>query len=232
MRNRLLLVAAALLAASSPSFGTIVCGATPTSISAIDAAGGCTNGTNTFTNVSIATSTESIGSSSDAIDPTKVQLAITGSGNLLNVILSDSDATSWALSGAEQFNLILTYTVTGGLPAYFTGVGDSLNASAISNANGTGTVSFDKTAGSVTLFTLSTGGMTSQSPVGFPGGPISRFDVIDNIQVRATNASATLVNAANTFTEAPNAPVPEPTTSLMLASGLLAFSHKLRRRRS
>jgi hypothetical protein len=43
--------------------------------------------------------------------------------------------------------------------------------------------------------------------------------------VHATNASATLLNATNSFV------IPEPMTSVLLGSGLLAFGFMLRRKR-
>jgi hypothetical protein len=141
------------------------------------------------------------------------------------VLIGNLTPSNWVLTATQQFNLVLTYTVTGSLPAYFVAVGDSFNGSATSNANGTGAVTYDKTADGVTLMTLGTGGMTSQAPVAFPGAPLSTFNVTDNILVHATNASATLVNATNSFV------VPEPATSILLGSGLLAFFMLRRKRR-
>jgi len=232
--KRTLLLALGTMILSSLSFATIMCDGTPTAISVINAGGGCQFGTNAFTNVSIATSTESITTPAGAIDPNQVALSFTLSGNLLNVVVSNlntnttgsSTGSNWGLVGTQQFSLILTYTVTGSLPAYFLGVGDSFNGSGTTCGPtcGTGNISFDKTADSTTLPTLSLA-MTSQAPVGFAGAPLSTFNVTDNIQVHATNASATLVDATNSFV------VPEPMTSMLLGSGLLAFGFLLRRKR-
>jgi hypothetical protein len=170
-----------------------------------------------------------------AVDPNQVAVSISQSGNLLDVVLTNlntntfgsTTGSNWSLTGTQQFSLIFTYTVTGSLPAYFLGVGDSFNGSGTTcgPACGTGNISFDKTADSTTLPTLSLAN-TSQAPVAFAGGPLSTFNVTDNIQVHATNASATLVDATNSFV------VPEPMTSMLLGSGLLAFGFILRRKRS
>ena len=232
--KRTLFLALATTALSSTSFATILCDGTPTSVATISAGGGCQFGSNAFTNVSIATSTDSITTPAGSIDPNQVALSFIMTGNMLNVIISNlntnttgsSTGSNWGLTGTQQFSLILTYTVTGSLPAYFLGVGDNFNGSGTTcgPACGTGNISFDKTADSTTLPTLSLA-MMIQSPVGFAGAPLSTFDVTDNIQVHATNATATLVNATNSFV------VPEPMTSMLLGSGLLAFGFVLRRKR-
>jgi hypothetical protein len=232
--KRTLLLALATMILSSLSFATILCDGTPIAISVINTGGGCQFGSNAFTNVSIATSTDSITTPAGAIDPNQVALSFNLSGNLLNVVVSNlntnttgsSTGSNWGLVGTQQFSLILTYTVTGNLPAYFLGVGDSFNGSGTTcgAACGTGNISFDKTADSTTLPTLSLA-MMSQAPVGFAGAPLSTFNVTDNIQVHATNASATLVDATNSFV------VPEPMTSMLLGSGLLAVGFVLRRKR-
>jgi hypothetical protein len=232
--KRTLLLALATTAFSSLSFATILCDGT-TSITVISAAGGCQYGANTFTNLSIATSTKSTATPSGAIDPNQVAVAISQSGDLLDVVLTNLNTNTtgsttgfnWSLTGTQQFSLIFTYTVTGSLPAYFLGVGDGFNGSGTTcgPACGTGNVSFDKTADTTTLPTLSLAN-TSQAPVAFAGAPLSSFDVIDNIQVHATNASATLTDATNSFV------VPEPMTAMLLGSGLLVFGFVLRRKRS
>ena len=65
------------------------------------------------------------------------------------------------------------------------------------------------------------------------GGTIQTFNVTDNIIVHASNASATLVNATDSFTMRATVVTPEPMASLLLGSGLLAFvfMHKFARRR-
>jgi hypothetical protein len=225
MLKRALILGFATTALSSLSFASIFCGTAQT-IAAISAAGGCTFGSNAFTNVSIGTSTESAGTPTGAIDPTQVTMQVSlAAPNLMNVLVSNLTPSNWALTATQQFDLILTYTLTGGLPPYFLAVGDSFTGTSTSNSNGTGAISYDKTADGVTLMTLSTGGMLSQPPVAFPGAPLSTFNVTDNIQVHATNASATLVNATNSFV------IPEPVTSVLLGTGLLAFGFMLRRKR-
>ena len=234
--KRSLLLALGTTVLSSLSFATMLC-SSPTAISVITAAGGCAFGTNTFTNVSISTSTKSIGTPAGSIDPNQVALQIIGdpSLNSIDVIVSNLTASNWSVINTQQFNLILTYTVTGGLPAYFFGVGDSFNGSGTTCSaattpcvdgapSGAGAISFDKTADSTTLPTLSLGTL-SQLPVAFAGGPLSTFDVTDNIQVHATNASAILTDATNAFV------IPEPITSVLLGSGLLVFGFVLRRKR-
>jgi hypothetical protein len=213
-RIKFLLLAGVLLAVASPSFATIVCGSA-TTISAASAAGGCIVGANIFSNFSIATSTESGGTPTGAIDPTQVSIQISQAGNTFNLVLSNATPTNWQLSGTQQFNLILTYTVTGG--AWWLAVGDSLVGSATTNVNGTGAVAYDKSADGVTLPTLSVSGITTNAPVGFAGAPLSTFNVTDNIQVHATNATATLVSGTNSFV------VPEPMTFSLMGAGLLGL---------
>jgi hypothetical protein len=227
--KRALLLALATMALSSLSFATILCSA-PTAISVIIASGGCAFGPNTFTNISISSSTESSGTPAGAIDPTQVALQVTASGpvpNYLNLIVSNLTPSNWALTGTQQFNLILTYTLAGGP---FSGMGDSFNGTGTTSTSppGAGAISFDKNEcsscpGGVSLPTLSLAFM-SQGPTSFPStnGPLS---ITDNIQVHATNATATLTDATNSFV------IPEPMTSVLLGSGLLAFGFMLRRKR-
>src|SRR5579864_826930 len=95
-QNKVLLLAAVLLAIASPSFATIVCGS-PTTISAASAAGGCALGANIFSNFSIATSTESGGTPAGAIDPTQVAVQISLSSTVVNVVVSNLTPSNWAL---------------------------------------------------------------------------------------------------------------------------------------
>ena len=165
--------------------------------------------------------------SPDAIDPTKVQLAFTGATTnpgVVNVVVSDSNAAAWALQGAMQFDLILTYTVTGSA-AYFAQFADSF----IGTATGAGEISYVNLANGQTLPTLVTPS-SSNAPQSL-GGIIQTFNVTDNIMVHASNASATLTNATNTFTMIRTVVTPEPMTSILLGSGLLAFGLILRRKR-
>lgn len=225
--KRTILLALATMALSSLSFATILCGGAPQTISAIAAAGGCTFGSNLFSNVSISTSNE-FAASPDAIDPTKVQLTLTGATTnpgVVNVVVSDSNAAAWALVGAMQFDLVLTYTVTGSA-AYFTQFSDSF----VGTATGSGQISYDKMANGQILPTL-VSPSSSNAPISL-GGTIQTFNVVDNIIVHASNASATLTNATNSFTMIASSPVPEPMTSMLLGSGLLAFGLLLRRKRS
>jgi hypothetical protein len=224
--KRALLLALATMALSSLSFATILCSGVPQTISAIAAAGGCTYGTNLFSNVSIATSNE-FAASPDAIDPTKVQLTLTGAltnPGVVNVIVSDSNSAAWTLLGAMQFDLVLTYTVTGSA-AYFSQFADSFNGT----ATGAGEISYDKMANGQILPTLVT--PSSSNAAQSLGGTVQTFNVTDNIIVHASNATATLVNATNSFTMVPTVvnPAPEPMTSMLLGSGLLAFGLILRR---
>jgi PEP-CTERM motif len=225
LRSTLVVVFAAL-ALPSTSFASILCDGTPTSISVIIAGGGCQFGSNLFTNVSIAASNE-FAASPDAIDPTKVQLAFTGATSnpgVVNVVVSNANAASWALAGPMQFALNLTYTVTGSAP-YFTQFADSFNGT----STGAGEISFDKAANGQILPTLVTPS-SSNAPMSL-GGTIQTFNVTDNIQVHASNASATLINATDSFTMVATAPVPEPTTLLLVGSGLAAFGALRFRRR-
>jgi hypothetical protein len=227
--RRVLLLGLATMTLSSLSFATILCGAVPQTISAIAAGGGCTFGSNLFSNVSIATSVEFV-ASPDAIDPTKVQLTLTGATTnpgVVNVMVSDSNAAAWALVGAMQFDLILTYTVTGSAP-YFTQFADSFTGT----ATGAGEVSYDKMANGRVLPTLVTPS-SSNAPMSL-GGTIQTFAVTDNIIVHASGATATLTNATNSFTMVPVViGTPEPATSILMGSGLLAFAYMymLRRKR-
>jgi len=226
--RRVLLLGLATMALSSLSFASILCGGAPQTISAIAAAGGCVYGTNTFSNVSIATSVE-FAASPDAIDPTKVQLTLTGATTnpgVVNVMLSDSNAAAWALVGAMQFDLILTYTVTGSAP-YFTQFANSFNGT----STGSGEVSYDKMANGRILPTLVTPS-SSNAPMSL-GGTLQTFGVTDNIIVHASGSTATLTNATNSFTMIPIIiGTPEPMTSMLLGSGLLALGFMLRCKRS
>jgi hypothetical protein len=224
--KRTLLLALATMALSSLSFATILCGGVPQTVSAINAASGCTFGTNLFSNLLISGSV--FAASPDAIDATKVQVALSGAltnPGVVNVTLSDSNAAAWTLAGAQQFNLVLTYTVTGSA-AYFTQFADSF----VGTATGAGEISYDKMANGQILPTLVTPS-SSNSPISL-GGTLSTFTVTDNIIVHASNATAALTNATNSFTMVPTVvtAAPEPMTSMLLGSGLLAFGLILRRR--
>jgi hypothetical protein len=142
----------------------------------------------------------------------------------VNVTLTNSDLASWALTGSQQFDLILTYTVTGSA-LYFTQFADSFNGT----ATGAGEVSYDKMANGQVLPTLVTPS-SSNSPISL-GGTIQTFSVTDNIIVHASNFTATLSNATNSFTMA-TVSTPEPMTSMLLGTGLLALGFVLRRKRS
>ena len=194
--------------------------------------GSCIFGGTLFSNISIATSTESLTAPTGAIDPNQVSLQFTSAGsNLAVVTLTNATPSNWALTGTQQFNLILTYTMSGG--PWFSGFGNDMIASATSGSSGAGAVSFDKAAqwGTTTnaLPTLSLA-MTSNPVTDFvpsgsdPAPPLSSVNITDNIQVHATNASATLVSASNQLV------VPEPMTSTLLGSGLLAVGFFLRRK--
>jgi len=145
---------------------------------------------------------------------------------VVNVMLSNSDVAAWALTGSQQFDLVLTYTVTGSA-AYFTQFADSFNGT----ATGAGEVSYDKSANGQILPTLVTPS-SSNAPMSL-GGQIQTFNVTDNIIVHASNATATLTNATNSFTMVSivTNPAPEPMTSMMLGSGLLALGFVLRRKK-
>jgi hypothetical protein len=213
------------MALSSLSFATILRDGTPTSITAINNGGGCQFGSTLFTNFSIASSTESGSATTDAIDPNMVQLAFRQTGNILDVVTSNSNALSWSLSGNGQLSLFLTYTVTGGLPAYFNAFYNSMNASATGTFPNSGGVTFDKSANGQNLPTTLNTGTPTQAPLAFTGAPISTFNVSDNLHVQANNATATLTDATNSFV------VPEPMTSVLLGCGLLAGSFMFRRRK-
>jgi hypothetical protein len=227
--KRTLLLALATTFLSSLSFASLlVCGSNQ-SVTLLSTAGvtGCTDGTNTFSNISVATSNEFGTTLADAISPNTVQLSFTGAmtnPGVVNVIVSNSDAASWMLTGSQQFDLILTYTVTGSA-AYFTQFADSF----MGNASGSGDVSYDKMANGQVLPTLVTGSQTN-APISL-GGTLTTFNVTDNIIVHASNATATLTNATNSFTMVAIS-TPEPMTSMLLGTGLLALGFVLRRKRS
>jgi hypothetical protein len=182
-----------------------------------------------FSNISLAGSSSSGTGTAGAIDPTLVNIQFTGSGNILNVVLTDP--TGWSLSGTQQFDLVLSYTMTGG--AWFVSFGNNFDGSATTNGVQTGAISFDKTAidgasPAQDLPTLSLGFQTNPQTIftGTPAPPLSTINIVDNIQVHATNQTATLNSATNSFV------IPEPMTSMLLGSGLLAFGLMLRRKRN
>lgn len=226
---RTTLLAVVTVALSSPTFASILC-AVPTAISVIGAGGGCVFGSSisntsaTFTNVSIAGSSENAGTPTGAIDPTQVALSIFQSGNnqdgtafILQV--SNLTASNWALTGTQAFDLILTYTVAVGPPG-FIAVGNFFN--------GSGSILlYDETADGVTLPTVTL--LNPENPQeAFPGAPLFSLVVINNIQINANKTNAALVSASSGFV-LPR--VPEPTTSMLLGSGLLVFCVILLRKR-
>ena len=116
-----LLLAVAMMVFSSLSFGSILCDGAPTTLNAANAGGGCQFGSNLFTNLSLAGSFAFPGTPSDSINSGTVSVSFTGSTTnpgVVNVVLTNSDAASWALTGTQQFSLVFSYTVTGSA-AYF-----------------------------------------------------------------------------------------------------------------
>jgi hypothetical protein len=191
--------------------------------------GACAIGPTIFSNISLAGSSSS--GIAGAIDPTQIDIAFNQVGNILNVTLTNPGG-SWALTGTQQFDLVLSYTATAAGPM-FSGFGDSFTGTSTTNTNGTGAIAFDKSATNGSsptqdLPTLSLTGLKSNNPMlftGTPAPPLTTVNIVDNIQVHATNASATLNSTVNSFI------VPEPMTSMLLGSGLLVLGIALRRKR-
>src|SRR5262249_13021530 len=96
------------------------------------------------------------------------------------------------------------------------------SGSGSSNTQGAGNISFDKFANGQSLPTLSLA-VTSAGPISL-GGTIQTFNVVDNIQVHATNASATLSSATDSFTMGTMTSVPAPTALLLVGSGLVGLN--------
>jgi hypothetical protein len=120
-----LLLAAGVVALSSPSFALTVCTGVPTSVSALIAAGGCSFGANTFTLFDL---TGSSGVAA-AINPANIGVSINSVGTTLSVVLSPLN-TTWSVSGTNQFTINMTYTVTGA-GAWFRQFGDSLQGTSV-----------------------------------------------------------------------------------------------------
>jgi len=117
----------------------------------------------------------------------------------------------------------LNYTITGG-GAYFRAFSDAISASTTSTAAGASlTKGVTDTNG--TMFLNVNDQNATSAVTTLTGGPFSVLTVSDNFDVHASNFNATLLNATNTFL------TPEPVTSMLIGSGLLAFGFMLRRRK-
>ncbi len=219
--TKALLLAAGVVALSSPGFALGVCTGVPTSVAALIAAGGCSFGANTFTLFDL---TGSSGVAAD-INPANIGVAmnLVSATNTLNVVLTPLN-TTWSVSGTNQFTINLTYTVTGA-GAWFRQFGDSLQGVSV------------VAPGSVSMTKIINPGGSAQAVnandmfptpalVNLTGAPLSTFVVNDNFQVAASTQSASVNSATNIFI------VPEPMTSVFLGSGLLAIGLLLRRKRA
>jgi hypothetical protein len=218
-KTALLMLGTAAL--SSMSFAITACSGALT-VASLTSGGGCFVGANTFTNFTITGGNLIGGAGADAIDPSSVTVNIQYNSPNLVVVTSNNDLGSWNISGAQQFSFQLNYTVTGG-GSYFRAFSDSINASTTNIAAGA-SLTKGVTDTTSTMFLNVNDQSPNSAMTTLTGGPFDTINISDNFDVHASNFGATLLSATNTFA------TPEPMTSMLLGSGLLAFGFILRRR--
>jgi hypothetical protein len=236
--SRVAMLAVVLVSLSVLGHATPVCPSAPATLASIgvgSAGSGVTGACHTsylnvlFSNISLAGSSASGTTQPGAIDPNDVEVQFQEFCCYqpgVSILLTDPMAGDWNLTGTQKFTLDLSYTNSG---TEFFSFGDELGA----DASGGGTVLFDSSAMGDSnpiqaLPTLSAGGLTLAAMflTGWPHFPPDTVQITESIQVQANNGTANLTSAI-TGVDA----VPEPTTSRLLCSGLLALGLILRRKR-
>jgi hypothetical protein len=208
-----------IMALASAGFGVPLCTG-PLTILSLGATG-CSVGVVTFSNFALLNPTAGGG----AVLPSDTNVLINITFASPNDVLTFTPVTpaNWQLgSSNQQWAFTINYTVTAPT-AFF----HSYQSSVSGSFTGTGNFSLTKnvstqpaTAGADQVNNLS-------AVIPFVGAPISTFNVSDNIQLSSgTSGTASLTSVRNIFS------TPEPLTSILLGSGLLAFGCMTRRRRS
>lgn len=211
------------------SIGTAapLCSSTGVALNTLDQnsanqATGCSLGAITFNNFTLVAATQG----GTAPLPTDANINVAFTETLapsglpqLNVIFTDP--SQWTLAGSQQNSFTVTYTVTAP-SAWFL----SYQASVDGTTTGSGVTSLVKSIGGQADDSANNATPTGPVAPFLPANTVSTFNVSDNIQVLGLGGTAMLNSATNSFV------VPEPMTSMLLGTGLLAFGLMLRRKRN
>jgi len=219
MKKLITIIFLGIMARASVGFSAPLC-IGPVTIQSIEATG-CSVGVVTFGSFALVNPTAGGG----AVLPSDTNVLVSINSASPNDVLTFTPVTAanWQLNSSnQQWAFTLNYTVT--MPAAFF---QSYQSSVSGSFTGTGNFSLTKnistqaaTAGADQVNNLS-------AVIPFVGAPISTFNVSDNIQLSSgTSGTASLTSVSNIFA------IPEPLTSILLGSGLLAFGYLIRRRRS
>jgi hypothetical protein len=214
---RVLWVAIGTLVLAAAGMAAPMCTGTVT-IQSLEAAG-CQLGVVVFDNFSFVN--PSSGGTPYVPSDTNVNITIDYNSPLNVVTFTPVNAADWDLtSNFQQFAFTVTYTVTAPT-AFFLDWAPSISGL----RSGTGGFSIVETINGSAV-NGADAFSSNPPPTLFAGGPVSTFNVSDNIQASSgSSGTSSLFSVTNSFT------VPEPLSSVLLGSGLLALGFLLRCKR-